>query len=431
MRRLELDNGLAASDIKLLNQMGLSRISNIKKESFEEYLDKAQKILNQTGRRKGAHKTNRDIQSAAEADNIMVLLRNYINALKHKKVSGMGTLRSFSKIKPDGRFGVLEIYSPGLSKNRVTATVGGNIVFDKRVDDDTIDLLTKRYDKRKHYSTLAKKVLDELSKLGKVPQSRTAIKFNDLGIKKHDSSLSNYNQTNSGLSIPDYEMENESEDESKEALITRLEEIKKGVDKGVKVDSDILNEMKEILNELQRRDIITSDDKDEILEGYEEIYRKYNENDDSEDEVFSEDEIDESQLDEGERELLKWYIYSKALLEKELCGMINEETFICNCKDLIRRGLVSKDKVESLIKEFNEQKYPNQEFGDDAFKLCLEDYDEDLESNYYHQKDLLYNGWRCNINLNDFRENMLKMYDNGLIPLEEAQEITRLCKFVV
>ena len=49
-------------------------------------------------------------------------------------------------------------------------------VYDKQVDFDTIDLLTKRFNSKKKYSPLSKMVFDELNRISDIPVHRTSKK---------------------------------------------------------------------------------------------------------------------------------------------------------------------------------------------------------------------------------------------------------------
>ena len=52
---------------------------------------------------------------------------------------------------------------------RLVATKDKRKVIDKKVDFDTIDLLTKRFNSKKKYSDIAKMVFDELNQLSEIP----------------------------------------------------------------------------------------------------------------------------------------------------------------------------------------------------------------------------------------------------------------------
>ena len=64
---------------------------------------------------------------------------------------------------------------------RLVATKDKRKVMDKKVDFDTIDLLTKRFNSKKKYSDIAKMVFDELNQLSEIPIHKSSKKFNKLG----------------------------------------------------------------------------------------------------------------------------------------------------------------------------------------------------------------------------------------------------------
>ena len=64
---------------------------------------------------------------------------------------------------------------------RLVATKDKRKVMDKKVDFDTIDLLTKRFNSKKKYSNIAKMVFDELNQLSEIPIYKSSKKFKKLG----------------------------------------------------------------------------------------------------------------------------------------------------------------------------------------------------------------------------------------------------------
>lgn len=65
----------------------------------------------------------------------------------------------------------------------------GQKVYDKKVDFDTLDLLTRRFNSKKKYSQLPKMVFDDLNKLNELPTHKTSQKF-----KKTGSGVVYYNE---------------------------------------------------------------------------------------------------------------------------------------------------------------------------------------------------------------------------------------------
>ena len=64
---------------------------------------------------------------------------------------------------------------------RLIASKDGQKVLDKKVDFDTIDLLTKRFNSKKKYSDIAKMVFNELNQLSEIPIHKTSNKFKKIG----------------------------------------------------------------------------------------------------------------------------------------------------------------------------------------------------------------------------------------------------------
>ena len=65
---------------------------------------------------------------------------------------------------------------------RLVATKDKHKVMDKKVDFDTIDLLTKRFNSKKKYSDIAKMVFDELNQLSEIPIHESSKKFKKLAL---------------------------------------------------------------------------------------------------------------------------------------------------------------------------------------------------------------------------------------------------------
>ena len=64
---------------------------------------------------------------------------------------------------------------------KLVAYKDGNKVYDRRVDFDTLDLLTKRFNSKKKYSDLSKFVFNELNELSDIPIHRTSKKYTKIG----------------------------------------------------------------------------------------------------------------------------------------------------------------------------------------------------------------------------------------------------------
>ena len=64
---------------------------------------------------------------------------------------------------------------------KLIAHKDGKKVYDKQVDFDTLDLLTKRFNSKKKYSPLSKMVFDDLNRISDIPIHRTSNKNKKIG----------------------------------------------------------------------------------------------------------------------------------------------------------------------------------------------------------------------------------------------------------
>ena len=91
--------------------------------------------------------------------------------------------RNAYKINPNtGVYGNVRIDVPKLyGQLKLIAHKDGKKVYDKQVDFDTLDLLTKRFNSKKKYSPLSKMVFDDLKRRSDIPIHRTSNKYKKLG----------------------------------------------------------------------------------------------------------------------------------------------------------------------------------------------------------------------------------------------------------
>ena len=90
--------------------------------------------------------------------------------------------RNAYKISKAGKYGNPTIDVPKLMGHlRLVGKKNGQTVVDKKVDFDTIDLLTTRFKSNKKYSNLSRRVFDELNRLSEIPIHRTSKKCKKLG----------------------------------------------------------------------------------------------------------------------------------------------------------------------------------------------------------------------------------------------------------
>ena len=120
----------------------------------------------------------------------MSYLKDYLERLKKIKAApqheGTGVLsqrnRNAYKIGRGGSYGNLTIDLPKLmGQLKLVAHKNGSKVYDKVVDFDTVDLLTKRFNSRKNDSNLSKKVFDKLNSLSEIPIHKTSKKYQRIG----------------------------------------------------------------------------------------------------------------------------------------------------------------------------------------------------------------------------------------------------------
>ena len=162
---------------------------------FNDYDEKVSKTIQAIGRKKGPlsrgqGKTNNKDKIDMLTKEIKVLqkYKDRIAVIPEglKTLSGKGLhtqpKRNGYKINQYGQYGGLMIDIPKLmGQLRLVATKDDQKVFDKKVDFDTIDLLTKRFNSKKKYSDIAKMVFNELNQLSEIPIHKTSNKFKKIG----------------------------------------------------------------------------------------------------------------------------------------------------------------------------------------------------------------------------------------------------------
>ena len=205
-----LDKGFDDDEIRKLMKYELIPPSIVLKNSIDGILDlneyyenigmKIKKLARQKAhlstRKKSRIKNKEQID---ELSNEIKLIKKYRDRIKilpeGKKTIGTGYTqpkRNAYKIQSGGQYGNLMIDIPKLmGQLHLVAKKDGEKVLDKKVDFDTLDLLTKRFNSKKKYSDLSKMVFNQLNKLGELPIHRTSKKFSKLG-----SGVVYYNDTN-------------------------------------------------------------------------------------------------------------------------------------------------------------------------------------------------------------------------------------------
>ena len=164
----------------------------------KQILDKSGKINKDLGQKKASlsttkanRKKNKDeITEYTEGIDIIRKYRQRIGIVEEgaktlKVGQGIYTQkkRNAYKTNPNtGVYGKVTIDVPKLyGQLKLTAHKDGKKVYDKQVDFDTLDLLTKRFNSKKKYSPLSKMVFDDLNRISDIPIHRTSNKYKKIG----------------------------------------------------------------------------------------------------------------------------------------------------------------------------------------------------------------------------------------------------------
>ena len=205
----DIDTGFDKDEIQKLIKYGLSPPSDVLKASIDGFLDIDEydnnlgKKLNKLGAKKGnLSKGDGKTKNKDKIDELtkdIKLIQKYRNRIKiipeGKKTIGTGYTqpkRNAYKISSGGQYGNLIIDVPKLmGQLHLVAKKDGNKVLDKKVDFDTLDLLTKRFNNKKNYSNLSKMIFNKLNKLSEIPIHRSSQKYSKIG-----SGIIYYNNVN-------------------------------------------------------------------------------------------------------------------------------------------------------------------------------------------------------------------------------------------
>ena len=204
-----IDAGFDSDEIKKLTKYEFYPPSQVLQASIDgtldidEYDENLGKKLNKLGAKKGnlskgkgKTKNKEEIEELTKDIKLIQKYRDRIKIIPEgKKTIGTGYTqpkRNAYKISSGGRYGNLMIDVPKLmGQLHLVAKKDDTKVIDKRVDFDTLDLLTKRFDSKKKYSDLSKMVFNELNKLSEIPIHRSSKKYSKMG-----SGVVYYNDTN-------------------------------------------------------------------------------------------------------------------------------------------------------------------------------------------------------------------------------------------
>ena len=207
-----MDDGFTTDEIQTLMKYNLYPPSDVllavkgKKLDWSNYDKKLGELIKKTGGIKGNLSKNKKMRDK-NIDKIDILTHDIKTMQKYKKrigliPEGLQTLagkgiytqpkRNAYKISSGGKYGNLIIDVPKLmGQLHLVAKKDSNKVLDKKVDFDTIDLLTKRFNSKKKYSNLSKMVFNELNKLSEIPIHRSSKKYSKIG-----SGIIYYNDVN-------------------------------------------------------------------------------------------------------------------------------------------------------------------------------------------------------------------------------------------
>ena len=196
-----LDAGFDIDEIQKLMQYDLAPPSSVLQASMQGDIDikdydaNIGKMLKKLGIKKGplskGQGKTKNKDKIDKIDEDIKLLQKYRGRIKIIP-EGMKTIKKGSgytqpkrnayKISSSGKYGGLMIDIPKLmGQLRLVATKDKRKVMDKKVDFDTIDLLTKRFNSKKKYSDIAKMVFVELNQLSEIPIHKSSKKFKKLG----------------------------------------------------------------------------------------------------------------------------------------------------------------------------------------------------------------------------------------------------------
>ena len=206
----DMDSGFSIDEVEKLIEYKLSPPSEVLKASvkgelnIDNYDKSIGKQLHKLGaqkgnlsKRKGKIKNKDKIDELTQDIKFIQKYRNRIQIIDEGKKTLVGNgytqpKRNAYKISSGGQYGNLIIDVPKLmGQLHLVAKKDGNKVLDKKVDFDTLDLLTKRFNSKKKYSDLSKMIFNELNKLSEMPIHRSSKKYSKIG-----SGIIYYNDVN-------------------------------------------------------------------------------------------------------------------------------------------------------------------------------------------------------------------------------------------
>ena len=193
---LDIDNAFNRDDRIILKNNQLLPPKELTQVSLNKLQEEREKSV-EVARAIGRNKKNASPETRASYNVELDTIRKYrktiddvINSWKYRQTKGSGIYtqkkRNAYKIDQNGQYGGLIIDLPKLYGHlKVIAHKNGPEglvkVYDKQADFDTLDLLTKRFNSKKKYSDLSKKIFDELNQISGIPIHRTSSKFKKMG----------------------------------------------------------------------------------------------------------------------------------------------------------------------------------------------------------------------------------------------------------
>ena len=161
-------------DLDILIQIKLPKPSEIKDSDIESLYFKVARLIDFINKKKAAFAKHKKENDYNFADMVITILKIYRDILNPEENQSGGRY----KIGSGGRYGNLVIHLPGLFTDHILeAFKNGVKVMKQPIDRDTIDLLTKRFDRSKNYSELSKQVFRRLNQLSGIPNHRSIKKM--------------------------------------------------------------------------------------------------------------------------------------------------------------------------------------------------------------------------------------------------------------
>ena len=252
-------------EIKMLTEIGLPIPSQITESEKSNLFDKAQKLMEKLGGKKGIQMKRGNTGAVNLLDEILNLIRVYMGLLKPTKGQTGGRYRRNAyKIGSGGEYGTLVIHLPGLFKHHILEAFKDGIkVMKQPIDQDTIDLLTKRFNGSKNYSELSKGVFNKLNQLSQIPNHRSSKKMFIAPTNEFQFEEQKYEPND------EFQVENQTEEQTEDTdeLIARLEKLIEDFKEGFNFVY-LQDEFIDIVNNLYNRGTINDSQRSQLFRNY-------------------------------------------------------------------------------------------------------------------------------------------------------------------